>query len=352
MGLGRQTNIPYGLVGVGYAINEASLATIGEMYPNLPIAMQEAGLINSIAYSLWLNDLDASTGNILFGGIDTGKFIGDLVKVDVLINEEMNDYTHFTIAMSSLEATSPTGSDILTSPDAPIEVVLDSGTTLTYLPNDMASKVWKEVGAEYQEVFGLAVLPCSHGLHPGHFSFGFAGPGGPRIAIGMDELVVDLTGGNPPYFASGPYEGEHVCAFGIQNYTNGPYTLGDTFLRSAYVVYDLENHEVGLAATKFNSTDTDILAFESKGAHMPSAVSITSTGDESKPTLPPSAEFKAASGFQQEDYNGTNGDDEDSLAGISNVNPKLLATTLAVTTLIQATDFCRIVSWYAKKAIH
>lgn len=166
MGLGRQTNIPYGLVGVGYAINEASLATIGEMYPNLPIAMQEAGLINSIAYSLWLNDLDASTGNILFGGIDTGKFIGDLVKVDVLINEEMNDYTHFTIAMSSLEATSPTGSDILTSPDAPIEVVLDSGTTLTYLPNDMASKVWKEVGAEYQEVFGLLYYLAHTGCTP------------------------------------------------------------------------------------------------------------------------------------------------------------------------------------------
>jgi elongation factor G len=60
MGLGIDTDIAYGLVGLGYALNEAIVSTTqsaGSAYPNLPVTMQQEGLINSIAYSLWLNDL-------------------------------------------------------------------------------------------------------------------------------------------------------------------------------------------------------------------------------------------------------------------------------------------------------
>lgn len=60
MGLGIDTDIAYGLVGVGYALNEANVSntqSVSSAYPNLPVTMEQEGLINSIAYSLWLNDL-------------------------------------------------------------------------------------------------------------------------------------------------------------------------------------------------------------------------------------------------------------------------------------------------------
>jgi elongation factor G len=60
MGLGIDTTIPYGLVGVGYALNEAAVAnthSASSAYPNLPVAMVNSGLINTVAFSLWLNDL-------------------------------------------------------------------------------------------------------------------------------------------------------------------------------------------------------------------------------------------------------------------------------------------------------
>lgn len=60
MGLGIKTDIAYGLVGVGYALNEAIVGNTAEAssaYPNLPVNMMEEGLINTVAYSLWLNDL-------------------------------------------------------------------------------------------------------------------------------------------------------------------------------------------------------------------------------------------------------------------------------------------------------
>lgn len=37
------------------------------------------------------------------------------------------------------------------------------------------------------------------------------------------------------------------------------YILGDTFLRSAYVVYDLARNEISLAQTVFNSTENNII---------------------------------------------------------------------------------------------
>lgn len=114
----------------------------------------------------------------------------------------------------------------------------------------------------------------------------------------MDELVLDLETGRGPLYESGVFKGQEICDFGIQNYTGDVYILGDTFLRSAYVVYDLVNNEIGIAATDFNSTESHIVAFESSGAPIPSA---TTAPDQSEATKVPDSstnEFKAADGFQ------------------------------------------------------
>ena len=58
MGLATNSTIAVGIMGIGYNTSEANVDTgNGTVYPNLPIAMANAGLIKSNAYSLWLNDL-------------------------------------------------------------------------------------------------------------------------------------------------------------------------------------------------------------------------------------------------------------------------------------------------------
>ena len=301
MGLGVKTDVPFGLLGVGYASNEASTQTENAKYPNLPIAMQQAGLINSVAYSLWLNDLDSSSGNILFGGVDTDKYIGNLTRLP--IQPQQGQFTSFAVSMFSLEAASPSGSDVLTSNNLPADVILDSGTTLSYIPQDLATQVWAEVGATYDSSLQTAIIPCSFKSHPGYFSFIFSGSDGPRINVTLDDLVVSLTTGNPPKFPSGPHQGQAACEFGIQNATGAPYLLGDTFLRSAYVVYDLVNNEVGIAPTDFNSTKSDIVAFASEGATIPSAT-LVNNGSQSQPQ-PTQTGLTAADGFQAEAGSGS-----------------------------------------------
>lgn len=202
------------------------------------------------------------------------------------------------MALTSVEAVSPSGTDTLTSRQFPIPVVLDSGTTLSYLPTDLAVQIWKEVGALYSSDIQLAVVPCSMASSAGTFAFGFAGPGGPRITVDMSELVLPLTSGEAPKFSSGPYKGQSACEFGIQNFSSDPFLLGDTFLRSAYVVYDLVNNEVGLAPTDFNSTAAaEVVAFPSFGAQMPGATPAPSQAEVTvRPSVTTPA-FVASAGF-------------------------------------------------------
>jgi hypothetical protein len=47
--------------------------------------------------------------------------------------------------------------------------------------------------------------------------------------------------------------------------------LGDTFLRSAYVVYDLSNNQISLAQTDFNATDSSVKEIASGSSGVPGA---------------------------------------------------------------------------------
>jgi elongation factor G len=234
----------------------------------------------------------------LFGGIDTEKYEGELTRIDIYPTTE-NIFTAFVVALTSLEATSPSGEDTLTTREFPIPVVLDSGTTMSYLPTDLANQVWQEVGAVWSRRFSVAVIPCDMQNSKGHFSFGFAGPSGPQIRVGMGELVLDLSSGRPGVLGSGKYEGQNICTFGVQNFTTGPYLLGDTFLRSAYVVYDLVNNQIGLAATDFNSTDSNIVPFPSMGAHIPSATAAPRQAEVTNRPEVTMPAFAAKPGFME-----------------------------------------------------
>jgi hypothetical protein len=97
----------------------------------------------------------------LFGGIDTDKYEGDLTRIKVYKEGNLQNFTAFMVAMSSLEATSSSGSDSLSSRNFPIPVVLDSGTTLSYLPTDIATQIWNETGAVYSRDIEMAVIPCN-----------------------------------------------------------------------------------------------------------------------------------------------------------------------------------------------
>lgn len=330
MGLALDTTIGTGIMGIGYSDSEANIFTgNGTTYQNLPLAMVNAGVIKSAAYSLWLNDLrkislrvsvakltisESNTGSVLFGGIDTEKYIGDLTSVMVYPTGNTKQVSSFTVAFTSLSASSSSGTDQLTAPGYAKAAILDSGTTITLLPDDVAQSVFDELGATVSEKLGATVVPCSLGSNTGTLNYEFGGTGGPVIRVNVSDLVLPLTdsNGNSPTYTNGAT----ACQLGVQAAGNLPVLFGDTFLRSAYVVYDLENNRIALAQTDFNQTGSNIVPFASSGAPIPSATSAaneaavtqtqtgvpkvvaTATGTGVQATYNPTATgLSAASGF-------------------------------------------------------
>ena len=67
----------------------------------------------------------------------------------------------------------------------------------------------------------------------------------------MKELVLPITAADGRQLRF--INGNLACLFGIFPTNNGAKVLGDTFLRSAYVVYDMNNNEVSLAQSNFDA---------------------------------------------------------------------------------------------------
>ena len=122
------------------------------------------------------------------------------------------------------------------------------------LPDDIANDVFNAVGVTTDPNFGN-IVPCSLADDDLTFTFTFGGPSGASINVALSELVVPLltTDGSAPTIG-----GEEACTFAVESAGQDPILFGDSFLRSAYVVYDLENNMIGLAQTNFNSGSSNI----------------------------------------------------------------------------------------------
>jgi hypothetical protein len=222
---------------------------------------------------------EATSGSILFGAVDTAKYSGDLISVNVYPDQEGGRVDSFTVAFTSLSASSSSGTDQLTPSNYASPAILDSGTTITLLPDDIVKTVFEELGAQNSEQLGAVVVPCALAQNTGTLNYQFGGANGPIIKVAMSQIVLPLvlSNGEVPTYTNG----EAACQLGIEAAGNDPVLFGDTFLRSAYAVYDLENNRIALAQTDFNATGSNVVAFPSQGAPIPSA---TSASDEAAVT--------------------------------------------------------------------
>ncbi|KAB8237867.1 hypothetical protein ETB97_012911 [Aspergillus alliaceus] len=264
-GVGYSSSSAEGVLGIGYATNEVQVGRLGKSaYANLPQAMVKNGLIRSNAYSLWLNDLGADTGSILFGGVNKGKYRGELQTLPI---QTINGvYSEFIIALTGISLSSPSNHHTYSSSDAlPAAVLLDSGSSLTYLPNSIVQSIYNDLGVTYEPSSGVGYVPCSLAQQNINVTYTFSSP---AITVGIDELV--LSAGDLRF-----RNGARACIFGIVPAGDGAAVLGDTFLRSAYVVYDLSNNEISLANTNFNSTEDDILEIGTGDDSVPGATQVS-----------------------------------------------------------------------------
>ncbi|MCJ1390733.1 hypothetical protein MMC18_003594 [Xylographa bjoerkii] len=267
-GVGYVSNSSEGVMGIGYPTLEAQVQNNNQKsYPNIPQAMTTQGLISSPAYSLWLDDLEAATGSILFGGVDTDKFQGSLQTLPII--PEQGQFVEMIVALSGINLVANNTNTTVSTTTTP--VLLDSGSTLTYLPEDVSSAIYDALGVVFDEQLDQPFCQCSLANTTATIEFVFSGQ---VISVPIGEMVLD--GDGEIQTKSGETLG---CSFGIvaQPPQPGPgtsYTLGDTFIRSAYIVYDLANNQISLAQTDFGATGSNVMEIGTGKNSVPSATGV------------------------------------------------------------------------------
>lgn len=232
--LASHTSQNRGILGIGIEQQEFASSE----YPNTPFALANQGIIDKASYSIYLNSQDATTGTILFGGIDTDKFDGDLVKLPY--TEEVNNRVAQYVQLNSVQYED--GSTLsINSP-----VVLDSGTTFTYLPKDSFEAVGDKLGGQLEGASNNLhyLIDCDFRNKEGHLTFEFSGI---SIKVPYSDLVANL------YDSNNQFTGQ--CALAIFNF-NDINILGDNFLRHAYVYYDLQDKYVAIQQVKYSSSSS------------------------------------------------------------------------------------------------
>ena len=186
-GIGYESTSADGILGIGYTSDEAQVNAANlKSYANLPQAMANAGLIKSNAYSLWLDDLEANTGLIIFGGVDTDKYTGQLQTLP--IQKEFDEYAELIITLSSMSIVNGGKTQSLNT-DLPTAVILDSGSSLTYLPDDLTSAIYSALDVQYSQQDGAAFSNCDLANENITLDFTFTSP---TISIPIRELILSV----------------------------------------------------------------------------------------------------------------------------------------------------------------
>jgi hypothetical protein len=272
-GIGYTSSSYEGILGIGYQINEVQVGRAGKSaYNNLPAQMVADGLIQSNAYSLWLNDLDASTGSILFGGVDTDQYHGSLETLP--IQKEQGSFAELLITLTEVTL----GTETIASNQA-VAALLDSGSSLTYLPDAMTEAIYESVDAQYDSQEGAAYVPCSLASNSSTLSFTFTTP---TISVPMNELVIQVSTSSSKQLTF--TDGTAACLFGIAPSGSSTAVLGDTFIRSAYLVFDLSNNEISIAQTNFNATSTNVVEIGTGTTAVPDATLVANAATASAGT--------------------------------------------------------------------
>lgn len=242
-----QYNDSPAVLGVGFEENES--VHDSPHYPNLPRQLVDQGYISKNIYSIYLNSANATAGSILFGGIDTQKYWGVLQPVPIIDRKNM---------MVTVSAVSVLGNFL--SPLTPsFNATLDSGTSFSYLPEENLTPLAEGLGAVWNDTlqaYFFNEVPNKKviyrlGLIPVVIV-------GSELALSCDSL--ELTGCPSPYILS------IFPSWLTQNQS----LLGDSFLRSVYAAFDLENDLVYIGQARHTDQST-IVPFSGvmpKGVHI------------------------------------------------------------------------------------
>lgn len=224
-----------GLIGVGLPALESTnvnynfLGGPKRTYSNVPISLFEQGHITTPTYSMFLDNIDATAGTVLFGAIDHSKYKGTLYSVPRVHNSRFNvNVDNFSVNGQSIGSIG--------------SATLDSGTTLGSLPDSIINSLARSLRLQQSQGVYYARKNSYNPNTPISFSIS-----GAQFNLKMGDLFVDSEklGDSFP-------KGLSVFGFTPASTTQNQIILGDVFLRNFYIVYDLAHPQIGVALANFD----------------------------------------------------------------------------------------------------
>lgn len=199
------------------------------------------------------------------------------------------------MTLTGVSFTDFTGNTTQLSPQGYAQsVLLDSGTSATYLTDDVFTAIANGFGA-VDDGQGDFLVPCSFANINGTINYAFGGDGGPTISVPVSQVI-----GSQDFPSNYFDDASGGCSLGFGSPIGGSSILGDTFLRSVYAVYDIDNNVAALAQAAENQTSTSSIAVISSGTDLPGATfTASATGtqlDQAAATSSPSIPTASLSG--------------------------------------------------------
>lgn len=231
MGLGIQTEMKLGNFGLGPSETSSSHESIfGQRpfkYPHFTEKLSKAQDISTV-FSTWMAG-EGRTGVITFGGYDKSRFEGELNTVPIVSGKlykvqseivTVNGYTYPHPGIYHID----TGAEQLRVP--------------RLLYNEIISNFAKKPHHD-------GTIVCDQPSPSGAMTFRF---GHGHISVPLSDFMNPLLRDGQEVYND---EGQKLCIFGAVAIDSGhEFVLGGAFLRSAYIVFDWENQQVGLAQAK------------------------------------------------------------------------------------------------------
>ncbi|KAJ8113662.1 hypothetical protein ONZ43_g5108 [Nemania bipapillata] len=220
----------FGIMGLGHGLGNGFID-----YPLIVDSLAAQRVTNTKLFSMDLgrqmNPGAVITGEMVFGGVDRNKYAGFLKKVPT----DPAD-AHYKVTLNSLAHRAPGASrpTRFTDSNLPLPVIVDSGTTLSLLPESVVSKLAAQFPGAVSDGNGGYRVDCSYQDKDGSVDFGFlSGTGTVTINVAYRDFIWN-SGGD--------------CFLGAW-YTDDldVWILGDAFLRGAYVTFDQTNNALFMA---------------------------------------------------------------------------------------------------------
>ena len=294
-GLGIKSDTDPGVFGIGYSANQAQSHNPGapkRKYPTFSQVLMRNGIIKIEAFSMWLDGEDS--GNILFGGVDRAKYHDKLKPLPVL-PESDGTFLLFRIRLFKLRLSQGNSEQALSSVQEsfPLSVYLDSGCNYIQLPPHITAAIHQALKAKTITGNNWPLVDCDLRKSPLTLDFTFDSM---TIQVSMSSLI-------------GPWEKPHrgeattkLCELALTSTTGKDFVLGTPFLRSVYVVYNMQNNEVSLAQINLDATGSEIVEISQTKSSSPEISSnsvkflgLTNSADSAIAMNPPESDDLSAS---------------------------------------------------------